>query len=188
MIHQLRSDDSDEAFSVLREARERLAQSGPKRLRHTLPPIAFQALKLVPIIKAREGDGQEVEASCKTVSVRLQRHSRRSVQSQQAICGCVTSAALPVHVGMVFVPAGAAICARGGGTAIRHRDPWDGRNGVAALFDGRALLVRSRRAGIDHLRVLRAGTSLPTHAAQKTYCAILFSIQIARALSAPLII
>ena len=67
LIHQLESSDTDEAFSVLRSARERLAQSGPKRLRHTLPPIAFCALRLVPAIHAREEAGEQVEASCKTV-------------------------------------------------------------------------------------------------------------------------
>lgn len=68
LIHQLRSDDTDETFSVLRSARERLQQAGPRRLRHTLPPIASCAIQLVPDIKAREDRNEKLEVSCKTVS------------------------------------------------------------------------------------------------------------------------
>ena len=68
LIHQLQSDDTDETFSVLRAASDKLQQSGPRRLRHTLPPVAFCAIQLVPQIKAREDSNEKVEASCKTVS------------------------------------------------------------------------------------------------------------------------
>lgn len=73
LIHQLHSEDTDEAFSVLRAARERLSQSGSTRLRHTLPPLAFKALELVPRIKAREEAGGDVEANCKTVGFAFRR-------------------------------------------------------------------------------------------------------------------
>ena len=69
LIHQLRSDDTDETFSVLRAAADKLQQSGPRRLSHTLPPLAFCAIQLVPHIKKREDTGEKPEASCKTVSV-----------------------------------------------------------------------------------------------------------------------
>lgn len=67
LIHQLRSDDTDETFSVLRAARERLQGSGARRLAHTLPPIAFCAIRMVGQVKEREDSGEKVEASCKTV-------------------------------------------------------------------------------------------------------------------------
>ena len=67
LIHQLTSEDTDEAVSVLQQARQRLAAAGPRRLKHTLPPIAFCALRLVPLIKAREEAGESPESSCKTV-------------------------------------------------------------------------------------------------------------------------
>lgn len=67
LMHQLRSEDADETFSVLKAAKERIAQSGPARLKHTLPPLAFCALSLTEKVKAHTGAGERSESSCKTV-------------------------------------------------------------------------------------------------------------------------
>ena len=50
LIHRLRSPDPVQQFAVLRTAWERLSVGGPRRLRHTIPPIAFAALHI-----ARQG-------------------------------------------------------------------------------------------------------------------------------------
>ena len=48
MVHQLRSDDPDEHFQILKTARQHFSTGGPRRVRHTLPPLAFSSLQ-VPI-------------------------------------------------------------------------------------------------------------------------------------------
>ena len=46
MVHQLRTDDPDEHFQILKTAREHFSTGGPQRVRHTLPPLAFSALQV----------------------------------------------------------------------------------------------------------------------------------------------
>lgn len=46
MMHQLQSDDADEQFHILKTARQHFIQGGPRRVKHTLPPLAFAALKV----------------------------------------------------------------------------------------------------------------------------------------------
>ena len=46
LVHQLRSDDSDTQYRLLVAARKQFGQGGPRRLKHTLPPLAFEALRL----------------------------------------------------------------------------------------------------------------------------------------------
>ena len=46
MTHQLQSDDPDEQFHILKTARQHFTQGGPRRVKHTLPPLAFAALKV----------------------------------------------------------------------------------------------------------------------------------------------
>ena len=48
MVHQLRSDDPDEHFQILKTARQHFSTGGPQRVRHTLPPLAFSALQVWP--------------------------------------------------------------------------------------------------------------------------------------------
>ena len=67
LVHQLVSADTDEHFELLRAARERFNAGGAKRLRHTLPPLAFAALRLVRQIKEGDGDSKKIDGSCKTV-------------------------------------------------------------------------------------------------------------------------
>ena len=46
MVHQLRSDDPDDHFQILKTARQHFSSGGPRRVRHTLPPLAFSALQV----------------------------------------------------------------------------------------------------------------------------------------------
>jgi vacuolar protein sorting-associated protein 35 len=45
MLHQLTCDDLRSQFEILRAARTHLELGGPARMRHTLPALAFCALK-----------------------------------------------------------------------------------------------------------------------------------------------
>ena len=57
IIHRMRSSDAAQHFAMLRTAWERLSVGGPRRLRHTIPPIAFAALHIAKQ-KAAAGDGE----------------------------------------------------------------------------------------------------------------------------------
>ena len=46
LVHHLRSDNSDTQYRLLVAARKQFGQGGPRRLKHTLPPLAFEALRL----------------------------------------------------------------------------------------------------------------------------------------------
>ncbi|KAL3144750.1 hypothetical protein ABBQ38_001871 [Trebouxia sp. C0009 RCD-2024] len=67
MVHQLRSDDPDEHFQILKIARKHFSLGGARRVRHTLPPLAFSALQLVRAMKKKQRTDQAAETSCKTV-------------------------------------------------------------------------------------------------------------------------
>ena len=67
LVHQLRDPDTDVRYSTLVAARERFAKGGPRRQRHTLPPVAFAALQLVGDIAKREGAGESMEVDCNSV-------------------------------------------------------------------------------------------------------------------------
>lgn len=57
IIHRMRSSDTAQHFAMLCTAWERLSVGGPRRLRHTIPPIAFAALHIARR-KAAAGDGE----------------------------------------------------------------------------------------------------------------------------------
>ena len=50
MVHQLRSDDPDEHFQILKTARRHFSSGGPRRVKHTLPPLAFSALQVLSLL------------------------------------------------------------------------------------------------------------------------------------------
>ena len=56
-MHRLRSSDPAQHFAMLYTAWERLSVGGVRRLRHTIPPIAFAALHIARQ-KAEAGSGQ----------------------------------------------------------------------------------------------------------------------------------
>jgi vacuolar protein sorting-associated protein 35 len=62
LIHRLCSADPGQHYALLQAVRARLAASGPARLRHTLPPIAFAALDIVRRLgeRAREPSQEQV--------------------------------------------------------------------------------------------------------------------------------
>ena len=57
LMHRLRSSDPAQHFAMLYTAWERLSVGGVRRLRHTIPPIAFAALHIARQ-KAEAGSGQ----------------------------------------------------------------------------------------------------------------------------------
>ncbi|KAK9808922.1 hypothetical protein WJX72_006449 [[Myrmecia] bisecta] len=67
LIHQFHSEDTDVQHQILTAAHKRFLKGGPRRLKHTLPPLAFLALQTVQRIKAREEAGDALDSSCKTV-------------------------------------------------------------------------------------------------------------------------
>ncbi|CAK9260180.1 unnamed protein product [Sphagnum jensenii] len=61
LVHMLVNDDPEQMFQILTTARKHFAQGGPRRLQYTLPPLVFEALKLVRSLQAQdlpeEGEG-----------------------------------------------------------------------------------------------------------------------------------
>lgn len=70
MLHQLTCDDLRSQFEILRAARAHLELGGPARMRHTLPALAFCALKalrrLLPGQQQKPADtaADSSEAAC----------------------------------------------------------------------------------------------------------------------------
>ncbi|EIE25972.1 vacuolar protein sorting-associated protein 35, partial [Coccomyxa subellipsoidea C-169] len=54
LIHRLRASDPAQHYALLQTARERFSAGGARRLRHTLPPIAFAALGIVARLAAAD--------------------------------------------------------------------------------------------------------------------------------------
>ena len=67
LLLQLRGDSPTQKFAVLCAARERLTLGGPARLRHTLPPLAFAALRLAREVVAGRAAGSHDGLSVKEV-------------------------------------------------------------------------------------------------------------------------
>ena len=53
LVHRLFVAAPAEHFAILRAARARLAKGGPRRARHSLPPVAFAALSIVQSLAAK---------------------------------------------------------------------------------------------------------------------------------------
>ena len=64
LVHATRSDDGDTQYRLLVASRKHFGQGGPRRLRHTLPPLAHEAMRLGRslIARARE-DGADAEGA-----------------------------------------------------------------------------------------------------------------------------
>lgn len=61
LVHHLLSSESEEQYRILLAARRQFGQGGPKRLRHTLPPLVFSGLLLVRQLSAM---GETEESAC----------------------------------------------------------------------------------------------------------------------------
>ncbi len=78
LLHRLHSDDVDQHFAVLNAARERLQRGGPRRMRHTLPALAFCTLRCVREITSGRAKAAKVgQAGCMA-------HCDLAVQNVQA--------------------------------------------------------------------------------------------------------
>jgi hypothetical protein len=58
LVHHLACPNSEGQYRVLLAARRHFGQGGPKRLRHTLPPLIFSGLQLVRQLHAQSADGE----------------------------------------------------------------------------------------------------------------------------------
>jgi vacuolar protein sorting-associated protein 35 len=56
LVHHLACPNSEGQYRVLLAARRHFGQGGPKRLRHTLPPLIFSGLQLVRQLHAQSSD------------------------------------------------------------------------------------------------------------------------------------
>eukprot|EP00406_Dinophysis_acuminata_P033549 CAMPEP_0179372190 /NCGR_PEP_ID=MMETSP0797-20121207/86131_1 /TAXON_ID=47934 /ORGANISM="Dinophysis acuminata, Strain DAEP01" /LENGTH=831 /DNA_ID=CAMNT_0021088101 /DNA_START=70 /DNA_END=2565 /DNA_ORIENTATION=+ len=61
LVHQVKCDDTDVAFHILSAMRGFFGQGGPHRMAHTLIPVYYAAMSLIPQIRAREQKRQELE-------------------------------------------------------------------------------------------------------------------------------
>ncbi len=68
LVHHLYSAESEEQYRILLAARRHFGQGGPKRLRHTLPPLIFSGLQLVRQLHAKL-EGEEGAAPCYSQSL-----------------------------------------------------------------------------------------------------------------------
>lgn len=86
LIHRLRSDDPGQHFALLQAARRRLSAGGARRLRHTLPPIAFAALDIVRrLAAAGPASGEPSQKEVRRLSV-------AGVNVQHCVASLVTAA------------------------------------------------------------------------------------------------
>jgi vacuolar protein sorting-associated protein 35 len=58
LVHHLACPNSEGQYRVLLAARRHFGQGGPKRLRHTLPPLIFSGLQLVRQLHAQSAEGE----------------------------------------------------------------------------------------------------------------------------------
>lgn len=73
LIHRLKSAHPGQHFALLQAARNRFSAGGARRLKHTLPPIAFSALHVVRHLCLQAGapDAAAAAPSPKEVSIIL---------------------------------------------------------------------------------------------------------------------
>lgn len=91
LIHRLRASDPAQHYALLQTARERFSAGGARRLRHTLPPIAFAALGIVARLaaaddaKARPPSAKEVKFCCHPCQIWKMAHSLDLSKAKQSI-------------------------------------------------------------------------------------------------------
>ena len=81
LIHRLKSSNPGQHFALLQAARNRFSAGGPRRLKHTLPPIAFSALNVVRRLCAQAGPKEAVETAAPSP-----KEVRSSITSLPDIC------------------------------------------------------------------------------------------------------
>ena len=66
LIHRLRASDPGRHYALLQAARKGVSAGGPRRLRHTLPPIAFAALDIVRRLPTAAASGEPSQKEVRT--------------------------------------------------------------------------------------------------------------------------
>lgn len=61
LVHHLYSSESEEQYRILLASRRHFGQGGPKRLKHTLPPLVFAGLLLV---RQLSGMSESEDSTC----------------------------------------------------------------------------------------------------------------------------
>jgi len=59
LIHLCESDNLEELFGMYLIARKHFGQGGPKRIKHSLPPLVFRGIKLVLRLKSTENEDSD---------------------------------------------------------------------------------------------------------------------------------
>jgi len=59
LVHLFQNDDPEQLFAMYITARKHFGQGGPKRIKHTLVPLVFRALKLAVLLKHQEHQDEE---------------------------------------------------------------------------------------------------------------------------------
>ncbi|PON93925.1 Vacuolar protein sorting-associated protein [Trema orientale] len=69
LIHMLYNDDPEEMLKMICTVRKHIMSGGPRRLRFTIPPFVFSALRLVRQLQGQGGDvvGEEVPTTPKKI-------------------------------------------------------------------------------------------------------------------------
>ena len=71
LVHHLACPNSEGQYRVLLAARRHFGQGGPKRLRHTLPPLIFSGLQLVRQLHAQPAETEGTRVSRRTCCLAL---------------------------------------------------------------------------------------------------------------------
>lgn len=67
LIHQLRGADSAQQFAIFVAARKHFGQGGARRIKYTLPAVAFQAFALATRVRGEEDAGAEPGVASKKI-------------------------------------------------------------------------------------------------------------------------
>jgi len=86
LVHHLASPNSDGQYRVLLAARRHFGQGGPKRLRHTLPPLIFSGLQLVRQLGAQVTEGEGAGAALKKLFQFLHQTTQALAEIPHAEC------------------------------------------------------------------------------------------------------
>jgi hypothetical protein len=88
MLHHLTSDTISQQFAILRAARAHLELGGPARMRHTLPALAFCALKALRSLQpqqAAEGEQPSTSSSSTAAAAAAAAAAEEAVTTQSAL-------------------------------------------------------------------------------------------------------
>lgn len=67
LVHLFETDNAEQLFAMYVASRKHFGQGGPKRIKHTLTPLIFRALKLA--VRLKEQEGEDSEWSAKAIKI-----------------------------------------------------------------------------------------------------------------------